>query len=594
MVSRAAPIPPQPRDRGSARSCYRASTHADVRRPDGGPIRSAARRPARAVRAGRSRLSARSGLDAGSSATSCRRTSRRRAPTPLLGNLWWVLDPLLQMLVYVVLVSVIFERKPAGLPAVHLRRDPALEMVHDRGLGRDHVRGRPGPADQADPVPQARPAHVGHRRRDRQLRVRADPAGRLLLVLLFRDRISPYLVFIPIIAVVQLVFTLAITVVSRRRQRLLSRHRQRQPATPCGCGSICRPACTASTARRARPSRTIPSSSRSSSRTRSTTLFNAYRAVIYGSSRPADRSSRLVGAGRAVPRLAAAAHRQHLCSNASNPRSPRSCEVPMTATRGRRRPCRPMSPSHAQGARRSATTCASRARRRCARLQQTVRRQSGEREFWALRDVAFRLVHGESLAVIGPERGRQEHAPPGAGRDHHAVGRARSRSAARSRACSTLGAGFDQELTGRDNILLAGAFMGIEPAEMKARLEDIIAFAGHRGVHRRAAANVLPGMRARLGFRIATSVDPDVLLLDEVLATGDQVFRAQEPRRASSSSSAAKAIVLVTHDMNWVTSSATGRCSWSMAGSSPRASRATSCGSIGSTRPSRAPSARRR
>ena len=60
-------------------------------------------------------------------------------------------------------------------------------------------------------------------------------------------------------------------------------------------------------------------------------------------------------------------------------------------------------------------------------------------------------------------------------------------------------------------------------------------------------------MRARLGFSIATSVDPDILLLDEVLATGDQVFRAKSKARVLELVPGAKAIVLVTHDMNWVT-----------------------------------------
>jgi ABC-type polysaccharide/polyol phosphate transport system ATPase subunit len=61
------------------------------------------------------------------------------------------------------------------------------------------------------------------------------------------------------------------------------------------------------------------------------------------------------------------------------------------------------------------------------------------------------------------------------------------------------------------------------------------------------------GMRARLGFAIATSVDPDILLLDEVLATGDANFRAKSKARVIEIVSAAKAVVLVTHDMNWVT-----------------------------------------
>jgi len=60
-------------------------------------------------------------------------------------------------------------------------------------------------------------------------------------------------------------------------------------------------------------------------------------------------------------------------------------------------------------------------------------------------------------------------------------------------------------------------------------------------------------MRARLGFSIATSVDPDILLLDEVLATGDQVFRAKSKERVLELAKGAKAIVLVTHDMHWVT-----------------------------------------
>jgi len=60
-------------------------------------------------------------------------------------------------------------------------------------------------------------------------------------------------------------------------------------------------------------------------------------------------------------------------------------------------------------------------------------------------------------------------------------------------------------------------------------------------------------MRARLGFAIATSVDPDVLLLDEVLATGDQVFRAKSKARVLEIAANARAVVLVTHDMNWVT-----------------------------------------
>ncbi|HEV8282490.1 MAG TPA: ATP-binding cassette domain-containing protein, partial [Candidatus Limnocylindrales bacterium] len=117
----------------------------------------------------------------------------------------------------------------------------------------------------------------------------------------------------------------------------------------------------------------------------------------------------------------------------------------------------------------------------------------------------------------------------------------------------TLGAGFDQDLSGRENILLAGAFLGMSTREINRRLEDIIEFTDIGAFIDAPIKTYSSGMRARLGFSIATSVDPDLLLLDEVLSTGDQVFRAKSQARVMELVRAAKGIVLVTHDMNWVT-----------------------------------------
>ncbi len=180
------------------------------------------------------------------------------------------------------------------------------------------------------------------------------------------------------------------------------------------------------------------------------------------------------------------------------------------------------------------------------------RRSSSEHDFWALRDVSFRLVHGESLAIIGPNgAGKSTLLQVLAGIITPSEGSIEVRGQISS--LLTLGAGFDQDLTGRENILLAGAFLGIEPAQMKRRLEGIIAFADIGQFIDAPIKTYSSGMRARLGFSIATSVDPDVLLLDEVLATGDQVFRAKSKARVLEIAAAAKAVVLVTHDMNWVT-----------------------------------------
>jgi len=174
------------------------------------------------------------------------------------------------------------------------------------------------------------------------------------------------------------------------------------------------------------------------------------------------------------------------------------------------------------------------------------------RHFWALREVTFQLVHGESLAVIGPNgAGKSTLLQALAGIVTPSEGVIDVHGSVSS--LLTLGAGFDAELSGRDNILLAGAFLGIEHDAMTERLPRIIEFADLGEFIDAPIKTYSTGMRARLGFSIATSVDPDILLIDEVLATGDQVFRTKSKARILELVRGAKAIVLVTHDMNWVT-----------------------------------------
>ncbi len=185
-------------------------------------------------------------------------------------------------------------------------------------------------------------------------------------------------------------------------------------------------------------------------------------------------------------------------------------------------------------------------------FQNALRRRDGPSHFWALRHVSFRVPHGESLAVIGPNgAGKSTLLQVLAGILTPSEGVIDVRGQISS--LLTLGAGFDQELSGRDNILLAGAFLGMDHKEMLRRIDGIIDFADLGQFIDASIKTYSSGMRARLGFSIATSVDPDVLLLDEVLSTGDAVFRAKSYQRIVSLMSSAKAIVMVTHDMNWVT-----------------------------------------
>ncbi len=178
--------------------------------------------------------------------------------------------------------------------------------------------------------------------------------------------------------------------------------------------------------------------------------------------------------------------------------------------------------------------------------------RSSQQEFWALREVSMRLLHGESLAVIGPNgAGKSTLLQVLAGIIRPSEGAVDVRGHVSG--LLTLGAGFDKELSGIDNILLGGAFLGLDDDVTRRLLPSIVEYAELGEFIDAPLKTYSSGMRARLGFAIATAVDPDILLLDEVLATGDASFRAKSKARVISIVKAAKAVVLVTHDMGWVT-----------------------------------------
>ncbi|MGZ8501384.1 MAG: ABC transporter ATP-binding protein [Candidatus Limnocylindrales bacterium] len=181
-----------------------------------------------------------------------------------------------------------------------------------------------------------------------------------------------------------------------------------------------------------------------------------------------------------------------------------------------------------------------------------LRRNTGrDNHFWAIRHLSFSLAHGESLAVIGPNgAGKSTLLLALAGILEPTEGAILTHG--RVSTLLTLGAGFELELTGRDNIDLAGAFLGIDQRQMDKLAPSIIEFADIGKFIDAPVKTYSTGMRARLGFSIATAVTPDILLLDEVLGTGDQTFRARSQARVRELVGKAKAIVLVTHDLTFV------------------------------------------
>lgn len=179
-----------------------------------------------------------------------------------------------------------------------------------------------------------------------------------------------------------------------------------------------------------------------------------------------------------------------------------------------------------------------------------VTRQPPER-FWALRHVTLRLAHGESLGVIGPNgAGKSTMLQVLAGIMRPTEGSVETRGAVSG--LLGLGVGFDDELSGRDNILLGGAFLGLDDKVTRELLPAIIEFADIGQFIDTPLKTYSQGMRARLGFSIATAVNPDILLLDEVLSTGDATFREKSKLRVIELVRSAKGVVLVTHDMSWV------------------------------------------
>jgi teichoic acid transport system ATP-binding protein len=179
-------------------------------------------------------------------------------------------------------------------------------------------------------------------------------------------------------------------------------------------------------------------------------------------------------------------------------------------------------------------------------------RQDRPTHFWALRHINFRVGHGESLGIIGPN---------GAGKSTLLLALAGILQPSEGvievqgkvSTLLTLGAGFEAEISGRDNIALAAAFLGIDRKTIAELTPSIIEFAGLGPFIDAPVRTYSTGMRARLGFSIATAVTPDILLLDEVLGTGDQDFRARSQVRIRDLIERAKAIVLVTHDLSYVT-----------------------------------------
>ena len=172
-------------------------------------------------------------------------------------------------------------------------------------------------------------------------------------------------------------------------------------------------------------------------------------------------------------------------------------------------------------------------------------------EFWALRGVDLDIPHGSTFGIIGGNgSGKSTLLKVLAGILRPDEGTATV--SGRLSALLELGAGFHPELTGRENVYLNGAILGFTSKEIRRRFDDIVGFAELDRFIDEPVRNYSSGMYVRLGFSVAIHVEPEILLVDEVLAVGDHTFQKRCLDRFAQLKAEGRTIILVSHDLDMV------------------------------------------
>ena len=172
-------------------------------------------------------------------------------------------------------------------------------------------------------------------------------------------------------------------------------------------------------------------------------------------------------------------------------------------------------------------------------------------EKWAVRDLSLHVKPGEAVGLIGPN---------GCGKTtvlsviSNVLRPTRGSVQVRGRVCPMLqaGAGFHRDLTGLENVYLSGAILGMMRKDIDAKLGDIVGFAGAQEYVDTPVRTYSSGMLMRLGFSVAVHMQPEILVVDEILSAGDEAFRAQVRERLREEMGRGKAVLFVSHYMEEV------------------------------------------
>src|SRR4051812_3637783 len=179
------------------------------------------------------------------------------------------------------------------------------------------------------------------------------------------------------------------------------------------------------------------------------------------------------------------------------------------------------------------------------------RTNGGAKEVWALREVELSIDQGEIVGIVGPN---------GSGKTTFLKSVARivrpttGSVAVRGRVGALLevGTGFHQELTGRENVFLNGVVLGMSRREIRRRFDQIVEFAGVERFLDTPLKRYSSGMYLRLAFAVAAHIDPDVMIVDEVLAVGDAEFQRRCLGRMSEFAGEGRTVLFVSHDLGTV------------------------------------------
>lgn len=179
------------------------------------------------------------------------------------------------------------------------------------------------------------------------------------------------------------------------------------------------------------------------------------------------------------------------------------------------------------------------------------RRRSVHEDFWALKDVSFNVPEGSTFGLIGSNGSGKSTLLKCLAKIYYPES-GQILSNGRVAALLEVGSGFHPELSGRENVFLNGSILGMSKKEITSKFDEIVDFSGVEEFIDQPVKNYSSGMYVRLGFSVAINVNPDILIVDEVLAVGDAEFQAKCRAKFNEFRELEKTVILVSHDLDTV------------------------------------------